>query len=70
MKEKMKVMEEILEHFCKFKGIKYEKDYEELLQLLNNHEVKYIIIGAHIIIYYTKPNRIVIMNFVDGENWK
>ena len=32
-----------------------EKDYEELLQLLNKHKVKYCIVGAYAVAFYKKP---------------
>ncbi len=30
-------------------------DYKELLKILNKHRVKYLIIGAYAVIYYTEP---------------
>ena len=30
-------------------------DYEELLKLLNAHEVKYLVVGAQAVIFYTEP---------------
>jgi predicted nucleotidyltransferase len=35
--------------------MKVEKDYEELLKLLNKHKVKYCIIGAYAVAFYVKP---------------
>ena len=35
--------------------MKVEKDYEELLKLLNKHKVKYCIIGAYAVAFYAKP---------------
>jgi predicted nucleotidyltransferase len=35
--------------------MKLEKDYEEFLRLLNNHNVKYCIIGAYAVAFYAKP---------------
>jgi len=35
--------------------MKVEKDYEELLKLLNRHKVKYCIIGAYAVAFYAKP---------------
>jgi len=35
--------------------MRIEKDYEELLQLLNKHQVKYCIVGAYAIAFYGKP---------------
>jgi predicted nucleotidyltransferase len=35
--------------------MKVEKDYEEFLSLLNNHNVKYCIIGAFAVAFYAKP---------------
>lgn len=35
--------------------MKVEKDYEDLLRLLNNNEVKYCIVGAYAVAYYAKP---------------
>jgi len=36
-------------------AMRIEKDYEELLQLLNKHQVKYCIVGAYAIAFYGKP---------------
>ncbi len=30
-------------------------DYKDLLKLLNKHKVKYLIVGAYAVIYYTEP---------------
>lgn len=30
-------------------------DYEELLKLFNDHDVKYLIVGAHAVIFYSEP---------------
>ncbi|MCM8801365.1 MAG: hypothetical protein NC912_05100 [Candidatus Omnitrophica bacterium] len=30
-------------------------DYKELLRLLNRHKVRYLIVGAYAVIYYTEP---------------
>lgn len=30
-------------------------DYKDLLRILNKHKVKYLIIGAYAVIYYTEP---------------
>lgn len=30
-------------------------DYKELLEALNKHKVKYLIVGAYAVIYYTEP---------------
>ena len=35
--------------------MKIEKDYEELLRLLNRHNVKYCIIGSFAVAFYAKP---------------
>lgn len=35
--------------------MKVEKDYEELLRLLNRHKVKYCIIGSFAVAFYAKP---------------
>ncbi len=35
--------------------MKVEKDFEEFIRLLNYHKVKYLIVGAYALIYYTKP---------------
>ena len=35
--------------------MKVEKDYEEFLRLLNEHNVKYCIIGAFAVAFYVKP---------------
>lgn len=31
------------------------RDYEDLFRALNAHRVKYLVVGAHAVIYYTKP---------------
>ncbi len=31
------------------------RDYEELLKLLNENKVKYLVVGAHAVIFYTEP---------------
>lgn len=35
--------------------MKVERDYEELLKLLNKHKVRYCIIGAFAVAFYAKP---------------
>jgi len=35
--------------------MKAEKDFEEFIRLLNYHKVKYLIVGAYALIYYTFP---------------
>jgi hypothetical protein len=35
--------------------MKVEKDFEEFIRLLNYHKVKYIIVGAYALIYYSSP---------------
>lgn len=35
--------------------MKVEKDFEEFIRLLNYHKVKYLIVGAYALIYYTFP---------------
>ena len=30
-------------------------DYEELFKILNAHKIKYLVVGAHAVIYYTQP---------------
>ena len=35
--------------------MKVERDYEELLKLFNEHEVKYCIIGAYAVAFHAKP---------------
>ncbi len=34
---------------------KVEKDFEEFIRLLNYHKVKYLVVGAFALIYYTYP---------------
>jgi len=42
-------------------GLKYgismiiSSDYKDLLRILNKHKVKYLIVGAYAVIYYTEP---------------
>ena len=31
------------------------RDYEDLFRVLNAHRIKYLVVGAHAVIYYTKP---------------
>ena len=35
--------------------MKIEKDFEELLELLNKHKVKYCIVGAYAVAFYGRP---------------
>ena len=35
--------------------MKVEKDYEDLLKLLNKNKVKYCIIGAYAVAFYSRP---------------
>ncbi len=35
--------------------MKVEKDFEEFIELLNFHKVKYLVVGAYALIYYTAP---------------
>ena len=35
--------------------MRVEKDYEDLLKLLNKHKAKYCIIGAFAVAFYAKP---------------
>lgn len=35
--------------------MKLEKDYEEFIVLLNDHEVQYLIVGAYAVSYYARP---------------
>lgn len=35
--------------------MKVEKDYEELLQLFNKHNVRYCIVGSYAIAFYARP---------------
>ena len=35
--------------------MKVEKDFEEFIKLLNYHKIKYVIVGAYALIYYTLP---------------
>jgi predicted nucleotidyltransferase len=35
--------------------VKVEKDYEDLLKLLNKHKVRYCIVGAFAVAFYAKP---------------
>lgn len=35
--------------------MKVEKDFEEFIKLLNDHQVKYLVVGAYALIYYTIP---------------
>ena len=31
------------------------RDYEELFKVLNAHKIKYIVVGAHAVMFYTEP---------------
>ena len=35
--------------------MKVEKDFEEFIKLLNSHKVKYLVVGAYALIFYTAP---------------
>lgn len=35
--------------------MKVEKDFEDFIKLLNYHKVKYLIVGAYALIFYTSP---------------
>lgn len=35
--------------------MKVEKDFEEFIRLLNLHKVKYLVVGAYAMIFYTSP---------------
>lgn len=35
--------------------MKVEKDFEDFIKLLNYHKVKYLIVGAYALIFYTTP---------------
>jgi hypothetical protein len=35
--------------------MRVEKDFEEFIKLLNYHKVKYLVVGAFALIYYTHP---------------
>ena len=53
--------------------MKIEKDYEELLSLLNKNNVKYCIIGAYAVAFYARPRYTKDMDILidpDAENAK
>ena len=35
--------------------MRVEKDYEELLELLNKHKVKYCVVGGYAVAFYGRP---------------
>ena len=35
--------------------MKMNPDYEEFLKCLNDHKVRYLVVGAHAVSYYTRP---------------
>jgi hypothetical protein len=35
--------------------MKVEKDFEEFIELLNKHKVKYLVVGAYALAYYAEP---------------
>lgn len=35
--------------------MRVEKDFEEFVELLNKHKVKYLIVGAYAYSFYTRP---------------
>ena len=35
--------------------LKVEKDFEDFIELLNNNDVKYLIVGAYALALYAKP---------------
>ena len=43
--------------------MKVEKDFEEFIELLNYHKVKYLIIGAFALSYYTYPRHTGVIDF-------
>jgi len=56
--ERLETLQFLREIYFKVKKalrMKVEKDYEELLKLLNKHKVKYCIIGAYAVAFYAKP---------------
>lgn len=45
-----------------------EKDYEELLRLLNKHSVKYCIVGAYALAFYARPRYTKDMDILVGPS--
>lgn len=35
--------------------MRLEKDYEEFIELLNEHDIQYLIVGAYAVSYYARP---------------
>ena len=35
--------------------MRLEKDYEEFIELLNEHDVRYLVVGAYAVSYYARP---------------
>lgn len=33
----------------------FSRDYEELFSTLNAHKIKYLVVGAHAVVFYTQP---------------
>ena len=31
------------------------KDYEELFKIFNSYKIKYLVVGAYAVVYYTEP---------------
>ena len=48
--------------------MKVEKDYEELLQLFNKHNVKYCIVGSYALAFYARPRYTKDMDILVGHS--
>jgi len=58
--EKLSMLQELREQYIYFFNKqklynKAEKDFEEFIKLLNYHKIKYLVVGAYALIYYTYP---------------
>jgi len=47
--------------------MKVEKDFEEFVELLNKHEVKYVIVGAFSLALYAEPRNTGDIDFFIGN---
>lgn len=47
--------------------MKLEKDYEEFIELLNAHKVRYLIVGAYAVSFYARPRNTGDIDFFVGN---
>ncbi len=49
--------------------MKPEKDFEDFIRLLNEHEVKYLVVGAYAVAFYTRPRNTGDIDFFISNSW-